>query len=230
MKIFRFIALILIALLLITGCNVGVNRTIRISDGETTNGATTVNGSIYIGNNCTVNGKCTTVNGKIKVGYNSEVKTLTTVNQGISIGKDTTVDGKITTVNGAIKCAEGVRVDGNVSTVNGPITCGPDTKIDGTLGNVNGNIHIENTTIAEDIKTNTGDITIENKSTVEGDIIIRRSRSISKRLRKIDIEISGNSVVNGDIIVKDDDLEVKVYLSNGGKVNGEIKGAEVIQR
>jgi uncharacterized phosphosugar-binding protein len=81
-----------------------------------------------------------------------------------------------------------------------------------------------------DIRTHTGDITLQAKSTVEGDITIKRSRSRKHRYRTLDITISDGSVVKGDIIVKDDDLKVKVFLSGGGKVEGTIINAEVVNQ
>jgi hypothetical protein len=44
----------------------------------------------------------------------------------------------------------------------------------------------------------------------------------------LEITISESSLVEGDIVVKDSDRKVKVILSGGGKVLGEIKNAEVI--
>ena len=211
------------------GCNVGVNKSIHIRDGETVNhGPKTVNGSISIGNNCTISGNCDTVNGRIKVGDNCEVRSLHTVNLGVSVGNHTVVDGSIVTVNGSITCGEEVKVDDDVTTVNGSIHCGKGVSIQGSVSNVNGDHTLIAALVKGDLKTNTGDITLQDNSIVEGDIIIRRSRSFFNRQRHLDIRISGNSEVKGDIIVEDDDLKVKVFLSSGGKVLGKITDAEVV--
>ncbi len=215
--------------LLVTGCNVGVNRSIRIRDGETvTHGPSTVNGSITIGNNCTVRGDCDTVNGRIRVGDHCEVRSLHTVNLGIGVGNDTTVDGSIGTVNGSITCSEGVKVDDDVSTVNGSIRCEKGVEILGSVSNVNGDHFLIDTVVKGDLVTHTGDITLQDNSVVEGDVIIKKSSSFFGRPRHLDIRISGNSEVKGDIIVKDDDLKVKVFLSGGGKILGRITDAEVV--
>ncbi len=215
--------------LVFAGCNVGVNKSIHIRDGETVNhGPKTVNGSIIIGNNCTIRGNCDTVNGRIKVGDNCEVRSLHTVNLGVSVGNHTVVEGSIAAVNGSITCGEEVKVDDDVTTVNGSIHCGKGVSIQGSVSNVNGDHTLIDTVVKGDLKTNTGDITLQENSIVEGDIIIRRSRSFFKRHRHLDIRISGNSEVKGDIIVEDDDLKVKVFLSGGGKVLGKINDAEVV--
>ncbi len=215
--------------LVFAGCNVGVNKSIHIRDGETVNhGPKTVNGSIIIGNNCTIRGNCDTVNGRIKVGDNCEVRSLHTVNLGVSVGNHTVVEGSIAAVNGSITCGEEVKVDDDVTTVNGSIHCGKGVSIQGSVSNVNGDHTLIDTVVKGDLKTNTGDITLQENSIVEGDIIIRRSRSFFNRQRHLDIRISGNSEVKGDIIVEDNDLKVKVFLSGGGKVLGKIHDAEVV--
>jgi cytoskeletal protein CcmA (bactofilin family) len=81
-----------------------------------------------------------------------------------------------------------------------------------------------------DITTHTGDIILQDKSIVGGDITIKRSHNRKRRHRTLDIKISDGSVVKGDIIVKDDDLKVKVFLSGGGKVEGTIANAEVVNQ
>ena len=73
--------------LLIIGC--GVNKSIRIADGETVDGGkATVNGNVFIGADCTVRGDCRTVNGGVTVGAGSEVGGLQSVNGSIKIRKN----------------------------------------------------------------------------------------------------------------------------------------------
>jgi predicted acyltransferase (DUF342 family) len=99
--------------------------------------------------------------------------------------------------------------------------------VGGGLSTVNGGINLTGTAIKKNVSTNNGDITLKNKSIVEGDIIIKESHSFTDRLRTLDIRISDGSSVKGDIIVKEEDMKVKVYLSQGGNVEGQVKGAEV---
>lgn len=230
-KKYVYLVVIVLAVLLVTpGCNISVNKSIYIDDGETVkNAQSTVNGSIYIGSDCKVKGSCNTVNGKIKVGSNSEVRGLKTVNMGITIGENSYVDGNASTVNGSINCKAGVKIDGDASTINGSIKCDSGAKINGDATTVNGKIELKKTVVKEDIRTHNGNITLMNESIVYGDIVIRRSHNITRRHRRLKIRIAEGSVVKGDIINKDDDIDVEVYLTGGGKVIGKIRGAELIK-
>ena len=62
------------------GCDASVNSSRHLGDGERSHGLTSVNGSIYVGARCIVDGSCHTVNGRIEVGDGSQVETLETVN------------------------------------------------------------------------------------------------------------------------------------------------------
>jgi predicted acyltransferase (DUF342 family) len=222
------IILIILNMTLVNGCVSGVNKSIYVRNGKTIAlGGSTINGSIHVSDNCIVKGNYSTVNGKIRIGANCKVRSLCTVNNSICVGEGSDVDGKIGTVNGSVKCEEKVHVSESISTVNGSITCRKGVLVEGDLTNVNGHINLAGTVVKE-ITTNTGDITLTDKTIVERDIIIRQSQS-SKPHRELTIRISGDSVVKGDIINKDDELEVKVVFSEGGKVEGNIENADVIQ-
>ena len=211
MKSSRFSFLMLILLLIFMGCNVSVNRTIYIRDGQTVRDSqNTVNGNIIIGKECVVEGDCRTVNGRIEVGSNSQVYDLQTVNGTITVESDVKVEGDLNSVNGSIRCQKGVLVDGEISTVNG-------------------SIDLDSTTVKRDVITYNGDITLLKKCLVRGDITVKDSKGKSDHPRRVKIKISGESVVEGDVIVRDEDKEVRVYLSNGGKLNGRVRGAELIQ-
>lgn len=230
MKLKHVISFIFIlSLVIFSGCVEGVNGSVHIGSGENLDhGRSTVNGNVYVGDNSIVKGKCSTVNGKIEVGSNCEVGSLTTVNRGVTVGENTKVDGRVSTVNGSISCEKGVQVSGNVSLINGSITCKKGVEVDGYLKNINGAIHLTGTVVKEDVSTHNGDITLENKSIIKGDIVIKRSNSTSFRERKLTIRISGDSLVEGGIINKDSKLEVKVIIAKGGKVHGKVEDAEVI--
>jgi hypothetical protein len=72
-------------------------------------------------------------------------------------------------------------------------------------------------------------VTLEDRSRVAGNIVIKGKSTRYGKKKAIEIDISGGSVVEGDIIVRDPKREVKVILSGGGKVLGEIEGAELIE-
>ncbi len=189
------------------GCNVSVNKSIRIDDGETRNsGFSTVNGNITIGNNCNIRGDCNTVNGRIEVGDNTELEGLHTVNGSIELGENTTVE--------------------EVGTVNGGITCDKGTVISGDIGTINGGIRLTKTIVKHDIETHNGDITLKGESRVLGNIYIEEIKGNNNKV--LVIKITEDSVVEGDITVEDRDRKVEVILLDGGKVSGNIEGAKVI--
>jgi DUF4097 and DUF4098 domain-containing protein YvlB len=228
MKISKILFVIIIAFTFTLACNMSINKSITVRDGETLqSGPKTVNGNISIGNDCVIRGSASTVNGGITVGSNCEVRSLKTVNSGIRVGEKTTVDGDIGTVNGSITCKENVNVNGEIGTVNGSINLYGGVVVDGDAGNINGDIELNNAVVKDDLKTHTGNITLDNKSTVHGDIII--GRSTRTRRNVLEIRITGDSLLKGDVIVKDDDLKVKVYLSKGGKIEGKVRNADLIE-
>lgn len=211
MKIRRLFCLPLVITVVISGCNLRINKSITVNDGRTVRGSqNTVNGNIYIGSDCKINGHCRSVNGVIRVGSDSRVKDLQAVNGSITVERDVLVKGKIESVNGSVSCDRGVEVYKGVTTVNG-------------------SIDLENTMVERHISTYNGDITLSDESTVRGDITVKKSKGRSRRRRRLTIEIKEDSVVEGDIIVKDRNMDVKVILSQGGRVEGRIKNAEVIE-
>lgn len=201
---------LILSFILFYGCDMSVNRSIYVRDGEHSGGQTSVNGSIHVGSRCQIDGNCRTVNGSIQVGDESQVRDLNTVNGRISI-------------------AAGVNVDGNAKTVNGSIACGSGSKIHGRLTTVNGRIELKNTEVDEEVSTVNGDILLLAKSLVHGDIVIKGSHGNLFDHQHLEIRISDGSRVEGGIIVRDSDAEVKVYLSKDSLVNGEIKNAQVIR-
>ncbi len=196
--------------ILATACDLSVNENIYIADNKVIrNSMNSVNGNIIIGSNCRVRGGGRTVNGRIEVGANSEIMTLQTVNGSVKVERDVIVDGDINTVNGMVECLNGVTIFGDVSTVNGQID-------------------LSKTLVRRDITTYNGDIRLADSSRVRGDIRIKSSKG-NEQPRQLRIEISENSIVEGDVTIKDRDLDVKVYLLQGGRVNGKITNAEIIR-
>jgi hypothetical protein len=210
MKTKLLFVLLLLSFLFIYGCDVSVNRSVYVHDGEHSGGHSSVNGSIHVGSRCRVDGNCRTVNGSIQVGEDSQVHGLDTVNGRISI-------------------AARVEVDGNAKTVNGSITCDSGSKIHGRLSTVNGRIELKNSEIDEEVSTVNGNILLLEKSLVRGDIVIKGSHGHLFDHQHLEIRISEGSQVEGGIFVRDSDVEVKVYLSKDSSVKGEIKNAQVIK-
>jgi hypothetical protein len=62
-----------------------------------------------------------------------------------------------------------------------------------------------------------------------GVIVIEDKKGVSTRTRPIEIEVTGGSIIEGDVMVKRN-VEVRVILSDGGKVLGQVDGAELIDK
>ncbi len=199
-----------LSFILFYGCDVSVNRSIHVGDGEHAGGLTSVNGSIDVGARCRIEGDCQTVNGSIRVGDGSRVHDLDTV-------------------NGRIRLAAGVEVDGDVSTVNGSIVCGAGGTVHGKVSTVNGRIELNNCQVDGELSTVNGDIDLRQQSVVGDDIVIKGRHGRLFNHAHLDIRIRDGSRVEGGIIVRDDDIDVKVYWSRDAVVKGEIRNAKVIR-
>lgn len=202
---------LLLATLCLSHCQVTVNQTIYIEDGQKTRtDHNTINGNIVIGSGCLVEGSCRTVNGSIEVGENSEVYELQTV-------------------NGSIRLEHDVKIQGDVQSINGPIRSRRGTRIDGRVSSLNSLVELEGTTVRRDLATVSGDVILADTSIVHGDVVIKGGWSHSDTPRRLKIHITNHSVVEGDIVVRSENKKVTVYLAGGGTVKGQIHGAETIQ-
>jgi DUF4097 and DUF4098 domain-containing protein YvlB len=98
------------------------------------------------------------------------------------------------------------------------------------VGTVNGSIELVQSVVARDLRTVNGDIKLRDNSVVKGDLVIEGKMGvITTRSRAIEIEVAGGSVIEGDVIVKRN-VDVRLILSDGGRVLGRVDGAEVIDR
>ncbi len=207
----RYGVICLAVLFFIAGCRVSINKSISVDDGKTVGTSiNTVNGSITIGSDCLVKGDCRSVNGGIRVGQDSKVKDLECV-------------------NGSIRLDASVRVNGSINAINGPVVCARDVAVRRDIDSVNGDIDLERTIVERDVTTYNGNITLTDASVVEGDVIIKKSKGKSDRPKRLVITVSEGSEIQGDILVRDDERDVKVILSGGGRVLGRIRNAEVVE-
>ncbi|MCW8984148.1 MAG: hypothetical protein OQK55_02315, partial [Thermoanaerobaculales bacterium] len=152
------------------------------------------------------------------------------VNGSIKIAENTSAEGEVGTVNGSIRLAENVSIEGDVETVNGSVGCEAGCVITDDITTVNGSIELAHTKVGGNLGTVNGSVTLKHGSKVFGNILIKGKSTRYGKKKAIEINISDGSVVEGDIIVRDPKRKVKVILSGGGKVMGEIKNAEVIER
>jgi len=208
----RLISLFFAALFLMTGCNTTINKSIYIEDGDRrSSSVNTVNGSVIIGDDCEIRGQCRSVNGAIRMGTGSKTRSLQAVNGSITIGPECMISGTVESVNGSVRA-------------------GRDVKIRKGLKTINGDIDLTGVSVGGDVKTHNGNMTLSAGTEIEGDILVKRSKSNRRSRRRLTIRISGNSIVHGDVINEDEALEVRVILSDGGRIQGETHDVEVERR
>jgi len=207
----RIVLLLTVGLLASSAtADITINKSIRVADGTKSGSLSSVNGSIDIGSDVEMLGGARSVNGGIRVGDDTQTEDLTSVNGRVRVGDRVTVDGDLYSVNGDIETGEGSQINGNVETVNGEID-------------------LTGTTVYRDLETVHGGVTLDRESHIKGDLIIKKVHGNHNDNNKpLEIDIRNGSVVEGNIDVEDDDRKVVVRLSSGGKVMGEIRGAEVI--
>ena len=171
---FSSLAVALLALLLIAPAHAfNMNKSISIDAGSTTDSHSTVNGSISVGSDAIVNGSLQTVNGTIRIGDNVTLQEASTVNGAVRMGNGVTAD-EVSSVNGTIRIGERASIADSISVVNGRIQIGTGSTVGGDVSNVNGDMLIEGTEIGGDLSTVSGDVTITDNSVLRGDLLIEK--------------------------------------------------------
>lgn len=196
-----------------------VNKSINIEAGSEASGASTVNGSITIGNGARITGGVETVNGAIRIDDNAQVKDVETVNGSIKLGSGVNADD-IDGVNGTIRIGENVTIAGEVSTVNGKIGVNSGSSIAESLSNVNGEISISGAEIGGNLSTVNGDVSLMDGASLHGDLTVEKPGGYNwnkKNSRKPRVVIGPGSRVSGTIILE---REVELYISDKAEVGG----------
>lgn len=210
---------LLVMLLAVPVYGASVNKSIKISAGSEADGATTVNGSISVGDGAVVTGDLNTVNGKIRVGDDSLIEDAQTVNGSLDISDGVEAD-ELSTVNGSVRVGENAKVNGVIEAVNGGITVDRNTTVANDVGNVNGSINLQGSEVAGNVSTVNGDIELQDAAVVMGDIIVEKPNSWgfgNKNTRKPKIIIGPGSEVRGKIELE---REVELFISETAKVGG----------
>jgi DUF4097 and DUF4098 domain-containing protein YvlB len=195
-----------------------VNKSVKVPEGGESGGATSVNGSITVGDGATVTGTLHTVNGKIRIGSHAHVIDAKTVNGSVSLDDDVT-SANLETVNGSIGLGRNTTASGTVSAVNGRIRLENGARVDEEVSTVNGDILLEGGTVGEDVTTVNGDVRLSDSAAVEGDIVIKKPRSWGSHNNQRDPEIviGPGSRVGGVIRLE---RKVKLYISESAEVGG----------
>lgn len=210
---------LLIMLMAVPAIGATVNKSVKIEAGSEAGGASSVNGSITVGENAVVTGNVKTVNGTIRVDEGAAIEAASTVNGGVRLS-DRVKSESLNTVNGSIKVGENASVDGEIQAVNGRITVEAGSTVKDDVSNVNGQIELAGTEVGGDLKTVNGDITLEQGSVVKGDLIVEKNSGWGwgkSKSRKPRIVIGPGSRVAGKIILK---REVELFISDSAEVGG----------
>lgn len=198
----------------------GVNKSVTIDDGATSDGASSVNGSVTVGDDATVSGDLSTVNGKISIGDRSRIEGARTVNGGIRIGSHVTAR-HLETVNGSIRIEDEGEVEGSVTAVNGGIRVDGGSRVGDELSNVNGSIELNAAEVGGSVRTVNGDIELDRGTVVRGDLIVEKPRSSgwfnADDNRPPTVIIGPGSRVEGVLRLE---REVRLYISESAEVGG----------
>lgn len=199
-----------------------INKSIKIGAGEEADGATSVNGSITVGENATVTGNLKTVNGSIRVDDGAAIEEAATVNGGLRLAESVKAEG-LTTVNGSINVGDNGEISGEVGAVNGRISLGRGTRVGDDVGNVNGQIGIAGAEVGGDVSTVNGDIELSDGAVIKGDIVVEKPSNWSwgkEKSRKPRIVIGPGSRVEGAIRLE---RKVELFISESAEV-GDVTG------
>ena len=210
---------LLIMLMAVPAIGATVNKSVKIEAGSEAGGASSVNGSITVGENAVVTGNVKTVNGTIRVDEGASIEAASTVNGGVRLS-DRVKSENLNTVNGSIKVGENASVDGEIQAVNGRITVDAGSTVRDGVSNVNGQIELTGTEVGADLKTVNGDISLEGESVVKGDLIVEKNSGwgwgkTKSKSRKPRIIIGPGSRVEGKIMLK---REVELFISDTAEV------------
>ena len=210
---------LLILLMSVPALGASINKSVKIGAGEEAGGASSVNGSITVGEDATVTGNLKTVNGTIRVDDGASIRKASTVNGGVKLGDKGKAES-LSTVNGSIRVGEDAMVDGEVEAVNGRITVEKGANIKENVGNVNGEIDLNGAEVGGDLSTVNGDIDLADRSVVKGDLIVEEPGGWSwgkEKSRKPRIVIGPGSRVEGTIVLE---REVELFISDTAEVGG----------
>ncbi len=214
----------LILLMAVPAMGATINKSVKIGAGSESGGASSVNGSISVGEDAVVTGNLKTVNGTIRVDSGATIEKASTVNGGVRVSDKVRCES-LSTVNGSVKVGEGATVDGGLSAVNGRIVINSGSGVADDVTNVNGQIELTGAEVGGNIETVNGDITLKDQSVVKGNIVVEKNSGWgfgkTKSRRKPRIVIGPGSRVEGKI---DLEREVELFISETAEV-GSVVGA-----
>jgi DUF4097 and DUF4098 domain-containing protein YvlB len=214
-----FTVALLAMLLAVPVYGASVNKSIKVAAGAESDGETSVNGSITVGEGAVVTGTLKTVNGKVRIGDNAKVESVITVNGSLSVGDGTTA-AYLETVNGSVSLGENSTASGDIEAVNGRISLAKGSEVGKGVSNINGDMSFDSSVIGGNVSTVNGNVELKSAATIKGDLIIEKPSMWSfgnKNSRVPEIVIGPGSTVVGVIRLE---REVKLYISESAEVGG----------
>ena len=214
-NVIKISALLILATTLSTGCiiHVGGDGHGGEYNGDSHGDVSSVLGSLEVGAGKQV-GDVSSVNGKVTINEHVSAQDVDAVNGDIQIANHVSVKD-VETINGSIETGHHFMAQGSVSTVNGNIIILADSMVDGDISTVNGDINLNKVAVTGDMSTSSGSITLENHTTVAGDIVFE-SRDNSTWGWQQDnhpvpsLTIETGSMIEGRIILRQQvDLNIK---------------------
>jgi len=208
-----------------------VNKSVRIEAGQQVDEASSVNGSVTVGEGAVVSGEVSTVNGQIQIYENAEVQEVSTVNGELRVAGGAS-SRNLSTVNGSIRVDEDVTVDGWIEAVNGRISVDKGSTVASHVSNVNGEIELDGSDVGGDLSTVNGDVTLDNGAVLRGDLIVEKPGGWNwgfKKRRVPEVVIGPNSRVMGTIRLE---RQVKLYISDTAEVDaveGELSMSDAVR-
>jgi len=213
---------LLVLLMAVPAMAASINKSVKIGAGEEAGGASSVNGSISVGDNATVTGNLKTVNGSIRVDAGATIEKASTVNGGLRLSDDVKAES-LSTVNGSINVGENGAIDGEISAVNGRISVATGSTVSEGVGNVNGQIELAGAEVGGDLTTVNGDIELSEGTVIKGDLVVEEPSGWKwgkDKSRKPRVVIGPGSRVEGTIRLE---RKVDLFISESAEV-GEITG------
>ena len=209
----------LVLMMSVPALGASINKSVKIAAGEESGGATSVNGSITVGENATVTGNLKTVNGSIRIDDGASIEKAATVNGGVRLAERVRAES-LTTVNGSINVGENGDISDEVGAVNGRISLSNGTRVGDDVGNVNGQIGLAGAEVGGDVTTVNGDIELSDGAVVKRDVVVEKPSNWSwgkEKSRKPRIVIGPGSRVEGTIRLE---RKVELFISESAEVGG----------
>jgi predicted acyltransferase (DUF342 family) len=196
-----------------------INKSVKVAAGAESDGETSVNGSITVGEGAVVTGTLKTVNGKVRIGDNAKVTNAITVNGSLSVGDNATA-AYLETVNGSVSLGENSTASGDIEAVNGRISLEKGSEVGKGVSNINGDMSFDGSVVGGNVSTVNGNVELKNEATIKGDLTIEKPSMWSfgnTSSRVPEIVIGPGSTVGGVIRLE---REVKLFISESADVGG----------